>query len=49
MQSEFIKTAKDYGVLTDSLYNPDIPAAIMNTSGTTGTPKEQWNLIKDIM
>ena len=39
MQSEFMKTAKDYGVLTDSLYNPDIPAAIMNTSGTTGTPK----------
>lgn len=39
MQSEFMNTAKNYGKLVDSLYDPDIPAAIVNTSGTTGTPK----------
>lgn len=39
MQSEFLKTKENYGVLTDSEYDPEIPAAIVNTSGTTGIPK----------
>ncbi len=39
IQRDFIKNIKNYGSLTDSEYDPDIPASIVNTSGTTGTPK----------
>lgn len=39
LQKDFLKFGKNYGELTDSLYDPDIPAVIVNTSGTTGTPK----------
>lgn len=38
-QNDFLKAISNYGSLTDSEYDPKIPAAIVNTSGTTGTPK----------
>ena len=39
LQDKFLSNIKGYGELIDSEYDPDIPAAIVNTSGTTGTPK----------
>ena len=39
LQDKFLSGSKDYGELIDSEYDPEIPAAIVNTSGTTGTPK----------
>ena len=39
MQRDFTKGLGKYGNLTDSEYDPEIPASIVNTSGTTGTPK----------
>ncbi len=39
MQDDFIKNLEQYGKIVDSEYDPDIPALIVNTSGTTGTPK----------
>ena len=39
MQEDFTKRLENYGVLIDSPYDPDIPASIVNTSGTTGSHK----------
>ena len=39
LQKEFMSGVENYGLLTDSEYDPSIPAIIVNTSGTTGTPK----------
>lgn len=38
-QQNFLKGLENYGNLIDSIYDPEIPAAIVNTSGTTGTAK----------
>lgn len=38
-QDEFTKGLENFGDILDSEYDPEIPALIVNTSGTTGTAK----------